>query len=87
MQLNGVSNKLDERVIKLHEKNVNKGKKFTNRLTWHWKTESAIESNKKYEGSMAKEDIIWWNKVKEEHGIESISNSKLYKQAQFKKDE
>lgn len=33
VQLNGVSNKLDERVIKLNEKNDNKGKKFTNRLT------------------------------------------------------
>ena len=33
VQLNGVSNKLDERVIKLNEKNDNKDKKFTNRLT------------------------------------------------------
>ena len=32
VQLNGV-NKLDERVIKLNEKNDNKDKKFTNRLT------------------------------------------------------
>jgi len=32
-QLNGVSNKLGEQVIKLKEKNDNKDRKFTNRLT------------------------------------------------------
>jgi len=46
VQLNGVSNKLDGRVIKLNEKKDNKDRKFTNRLTSHWKTESAIESSK-----------------------------------------
>jgi len=34
-QLNGVSNKLGERVIKLKETNDNKDRKFTNRLTLH----------------------------------------------------
>ena len=32
-QLNGVSNKLGEWVIKFKEKNDNKDRKFTNRLT------------------------------------------------------